>query len=106
MIASALHTRVLDALMALVAPLLGVAALLMGGFRRTGFLARILGAVLLMIAVNSMQGALVSMTLKTDIAIWIIYIPIVFAIGISIALLWIGSREGSRQRHKPRTVTA
>jgi len=53
-----------------------------------------------------MQGALVSMTLKTDIAIWIIYIPIVFAIGISIALLWIGSREGSRQRHKPRTVTA
>ena len=106
MVESELHTRVLDALTALIAPLLGVAALLMGGFRRTGFLARILGAVMLMIAVNALQGALVSMTLKTDIAIWIIYIPIVFAVAMSTGLLWIGSREGSRPRHKNQVVPA
>lgn len=106
MVASALHERVLDALIGLIAPLLGVAALLVGRFRRTGFLARILGAVILMIAVNSMQGALVSMTLKTDISIWVIYIPIVFAVGISAFLLWIGSREGSRPRRKAQAVPA
>lgn len=106
MVASAMHTRLLDALIALIAPLLGVAALLMGGFRRTGFLVRILGAVILMFAVNSMQGALVSMTLKSDIAIWIIYIPILFAIAVSSGLLWMGSREGSRPRPKKSAVPA
>lgn len=106
MVASAMHTRLLDALIALIAPLLGVASLLMGGFRRTGFLARILGAVMLMVAINAMQGALVSMTLKSDIAIWIIYIPIVFALTISTGLLWIGSREGSRPRQNTRAVPA
>lgn len=104
MITGAVHARVLDALIALIAPLLGVASLLVGGFRRTGFLLRILGAVLLMIAVNAMQGVLVSMTLKSDIAIWIIYLPIVFAVGISAVLLWTGSREGSRPRQKTQAV--
>ncbi len=103
---TALHTRVLDALTGLIAPLIGVAALLVGRFRRTGFLARILGAVVLMIAINAMQGALISLTLKTGIFIWIIYIPVVLAVAISTMLLWIGSREGSRPRHKPRPVTA
>jgi lipopolysaccharide export system permease protein len=105
-ITTALNERVLDALTALVAPLLGVAALLVGRFRRTGFLTRIIGAVLLMIAVNATQGALVSLTLKSDVTIWIIYIPIVFAIGISALLLWIGSREGRRPKRKTRPVTA
>lgn len=89
---STVHERILDALIAFVAPLIGVAALLVGRFRRTGFMVRILGAVLLMVAVNALQGALVSATLKSGLPIGIIYTPIVVSIGISWILLWIGSQ--------------
>lgn len=89
----AIHERVLDALIAFVAPLMGVAALLVGRFQRTGFMVRILGAVLLMVAVNALQGALVSTTLKSDLPIGIIYLPIIFAVVTSWILLWIGSQS-------------
>jgi lipopolysaccharide export system permease protein len=90
---STINERILDALIALVAPLIGVAALLVGRFRRTGFLVRILGAVLLMVAVNALQGALVSATIKSDLAIGLIYVPVVFSVAISTLLLWIGSQS-------------
>lgn len=90
---SAIHERILDALIALVAPLIGVASLLVGRFRRTGFMVRILGAVLFMVAVNALQGALVSATLNSGMPIGIIYVPIVAAIAVSCLLLWIGSQS-------------
>ena len=97
-VAEELHGRFAQPLLCIVAALVGFSTLLLGGFSRFGIWRQILGAVVILIFIKLIEGA-VSDVVRKDAANWIlIYLPAVVGLGISWLLLWITARPSLLKR--------
>ena len=100
-IAEELHGRIAQPLLCLVAAMIGFSTLLLGGFSRFGIWRQIIGAVVLLILVKVIEGA-VTNTVRDNAAMWVlIYAPAAFGIGVSCMMLWVSARPTLFKRQKP-----
>ena len=99
------HLRLQQPMLALVAALIGVATLLAGGFSRFGLGRQMVLAVLLLVVVKMVEGALGSM-IQAQARAWpLIYVPVALGLAIAWALLWYAARPHGRRR-VPRSAAA
>jgi lipopolysaccharide export system permease protein len=94
------HERFSDALNALIAPLIGFAALMVGGYSRFGVWRQIIGAIGALILVQMVsqagQGAV-----RNDAGLWFLaYAGPVFGLGIGLFLLLIADRPALFKRRR------
>jgi lipopolysaccharide export system permease protein len=87
------HDRNAKTLLALLFPVLGMVALLVGGYRRSGFTKRIVLGVLIMAGLDSLRG-----TTKTWISeapsIWFLhYLSVLVCILLILSLLWMANHD-------------
>ena len=88
-----LHDRNAKTLLALLFPVLGMVTLLVGGYRRSGFTARIVVGVLLMAGLDSFRGA-TKKWVTDDPSIWYVhYLSILTCIVLIILLLWLANHN-------------
>jgi lipopolysaccharide export system permease protein len=94
------HQRIVHTLLAVTAPLLGFATLLVGGFSRFGIWQRVVGAVALLVVIQSAGLATATLPIARP-AIWpLYYLPTALALGMTVLLLWLAARPGLlRRRH-------
>jgi lipopolysaccharide export system permease protein len=87
------HDRHAKTLLALLFPVLGLAVLLVGGYRRSGFTWRIIVGVLMMAGLDSLRGATKSWANETPL-IWAVqYSSAVLCIVLIFVLLWLASND-------------
>lgn len=102
------NLRIAQPFTALVAALIGFAALLTGGFSRFGVWRQILLAVGLLIVVQVIE-TMAAGAARQDVRLWpLVYLPILVGLAISAALLFIADRPGlfaGRRRARRREVT-
>lgn len=96
------HERFSDALNGFFAPLVGFAALLVGGFSRFGVWRQIIGAVLALIVIQMVtqagQGAV-----RGDARLWpLAYLGPLTGLGIGLGLLSLSARPALFRRRRPR----
>lgn len=92
------HLRLQQPLLALAAALIGVATLLAGGFSRLGLGRQMILAVLLLVVVKMVEGALGG-AIRAHAGAWpLIYVPVALGLGIAGALLWHAGRPRMRRR--------
>lgn len=95
---TALHGRFSQALMCIIAGLIGFATLLSGGFSRFGVWRQILTAFVLLIVVKLVEGAVAAPVLKMP-AMWpILYLPSLLGFAITAALLHAAANPGLLRR--------
>ena len=95
---SALHARFAQAILCIVAALIGFATLLQGGFSRFGVWRQILTAFMLLIGVKLVEGG-VAGTVLTAPALWpLLYLPSLIGFVIGWALLYSAARPGLLRR--------
>ncbi len=95
------HQRFSQPLMATVAPLIGFAALLLGGFSRFGIWNQIFLAVGLVIALYTLDNALQDQALKSPGGWVLVYIPSVTGFVVTTIMLWIAANPGFFRRRPP-----
>lgn len=90
---SLFHDRHAKTLLALLFPVLGMAVLLVGGYRRAGFTKRIISGVLIMAGLDSFRGATKSWV--ADAAeLWPTqYFAPLLCAGLIVGLLWLASKD-------------
>ena len=99
------HGRINQAVLALVAALVGFSAMLVGGFSRFGLWRQIMGAVVALIVLKFFDNV-VADTARRDAALWpLTYGASVLGLLAAGALLWISDRPGLFRR-KRYTVAA
>lgn len=86
------HGRLASPLMAIAAPLIGFAALMLGGFSRFGLWRQIGLAVGLLILMQLVWTAASSTAMKTDGAWPAVYLAPLAGIALAVGLLWHGQR--------------
>ncbi|MFP4043348.1 MAG: LPS export ABC transporter permease LptF [Rhodosalinus sp.] len=92
------HLRLQEPMLGLVAALIGVATLLAGGFSRLGLGRQMVLAVLFLVVVKMVEGALGSV-IQAQARAWpLIYVPVALGLGIAWALLWYAARPKGRRR--------
>ncbi|MEM1064742.1 MAG: LPS export ABC transporter permease LptF [Pseudomonadota bacterium] len=92
------HRRMTQSMMAFVGPLIGFATLMLAGFSRFGIWNQIFGAVLLIVAIQTFDGAMIDITRETA-ALWpLIYLPPLVALVLSVAMLWLAAHPGLFRR--------
>jgi lipopolysaccharide export system permease protein len=95
------HQRIVHTLLAVTAPLLGFATLLVGGFSRFGLWQRVVGAVALLVVIQSAGLATAPLPIARP-DIWpLYYLPTVLALVATTVLLWLAARPrrlGLRRR--------
>jgi len=94
------HERISNAMNGFVAPLIGFAALLVGGFSRFGIWRQIVGAVFALIVVQMLtqagQGAV-----QSDARVWpMAYVGPLFGFSLAVGLLFVADRPGLFRRRK------
>ncbi|MEL7151025.1 MAG: LPS export ABC transporter permease LptF [Pseudomonadota bacterium] len=94
------HERISNAMNGFVAPLIGFAALLVGGFSRFGIWRQIVGAVFALIVVQMLtqagQGAV-----QSDANVWpMAYVGPLFGFSLAMGLLFVADRPGLFRRRK------
>lgn len=94
------HMRLQQPLLAVVAALIGVATLLAGGFSRMGLGPQIALAVMLLVVVKMVEGALGNLVQSVARAWPAVYLPSVVGLAIAGALLAYAAR--TRRRPAPR----
>jgi lipopolysaccharide export system permease protein len=100
------HLRLQEPMLGLVAALIGVATLLAGGFSRLGLGRQMVLAVLFLVVVKMVEGALGSV-IQAQARAWpLIYVPVALGLGIAWALLWYAARPKSRRRAIARAEAA
>lgn len=88
-----LHDRVVKTLLALLFPVLGMVALLVGGYRRSGFTVRIILGVLMMAALDAFRGA-TKTWISVDHTLWYThYLSVISCIALIFILLWLSSHD-------------
>lgn len=93
---AAVHDRIAESLLALVAALLGFAPLLLGQFSRLGVWRQIIGAVFLVIMIKGIE-TLTTATLRDEPEKWwIAYLPV--AAGLSVVIGLLARASGARLR--------
>ena len=101
-----LHGRFAQALMCIVAAMIGFATLLLGSFSRFGIWWQIVTAFVLLVAVKMVEGGVTGVVLK-NAATWpLMYLPATMGFGITLVLLYIAARPGLLRRLWPRRQTA
>ncbi|MGR3634150.1 MAG: LPS export ABC transporter permease LptF [Limimaricola soesokkakensis] len=92
------HDRVAAALLSVAAPLIGFATLLIGGFSRFGVWRQILGAIGLIILVQSLESVVAS-ALRGDPSRWpLVYVPAIAALAIVAVELVLAGRPRRKYR--------
>lgn len=87
------HDRHAKTLLALLFPVLGLAVLLVGGYRRAGFTWRIIAGVLLMAGLDSFRGATKSWVNEMP-SIWFVqYLSATLCVILIMALLWVAGNN-------------
>lgn len=98
-----LHGRFNQALLCIVAALVGFASLLVGSFSRFGVWRQIVAAFTLLVGIKMIEGV-VSGPVLADAALWpLLYLPSVAGSAAVLALLWLATNPGllRRRRRKP-----
>jgi lipopolysaccharide export system permease protein len=86
------HGRINQAVLAVVAALVGFASLLVGGYSRFGLWRQIIGAILMLILLKSLDNALAGLV-RREAAPWILsYVSSLAGLALTWALLWIAAR--------------
>jgi lipopolysaccharide export system permease protein len=99
------HGRIAHTLLAVTAPMLGFATLLLGGFSRFGIWRRVVGAVALLVLIQSAGLATASLPIQRP-ELWpVYYLPTALALAASALLLWLAARPGLLRR-RVRSVPA
>ena len=96
------HERISQALLCVVAALIGFSALMMGGFSRFGLWRQILLAVVMLILVKSLDNYANGLAFK-DADLWpLVYLSSLVGILAGIGMLWVSARPAlfSRRRHR------
>ncbi|MCZ7675483.1 MAG: LPS export ABC transporter permease LptF [Roseovarius sp.] len=88
----ALHTRFAQALMCVVAALIGFATLLLGGFSRFGVWWQVVAAFVLLIGVKLIEGAVTGVVLAKAAAWPLMYLPAAAGLAIAAVLLLLSAR--------------
>jgi lipopolysaccharide export system permease protein len=92
------HGRITHTLLSVVAPLLGFATLLLGGFSRFGIWRRVVGAVALLILVQSVGLATAQIPIARP-ELWpLYYLPFALGLVLVAALLTIAARPALFRR--------
>lgn len=81
------QSRLVKSLFSLFMPLLGAAILFSGSFSRTGFYYRIVFAVIILLGLNTMRGAMESFAVKSPSQSYVLYSPIILSAFIILLLL-------------------
>lgn len=93
------HERITQSLLALVAPVLGFAVLMLGGFSRFGLWRQIMGAIFALVAVETLDNALAGVA-RSDPGLWYLaYSAPLLALIAAYLLLALAGR--TRSRHRP-----
>ena len=96
-LAEANHKLVMP-LSALVLPLLALGAILAGGFRRGGFMGRVMGAVGIALMVQTGVGVSKSMVQGNGDLFWIMYLPPLLGLITALLLLYKAGRVPGQRR--------
>ncbi len=97
-----LHQRFAEPLLCVVGALIGFSALLVGGFSRFGVWRQIIMALLLLVVVKSIEGAVTTPARRND-ALWpLIYLPELIGFAMAGGLLaWSGRKRRRGRPHRP-----
>ena len=102
MVAYALHNRFAQALMCIVATLVGFATLLLGGFSRFGIWWQIVTAFFLLVGIKVIEGSVTGVVIASA-SLWpVMYAPAALGFAITALLLYIADRPGLLRRLWPR----
>jgi lipopolysaccharide export system permease protein len=104
LIAKTIHERSAKALLAIIAPLIGFAALMAGGFSRFGLWRQIFLAFGLLIFVKSVDSAAVSAARRTAENWPVLYSATVVGFGVTVALLWYAADPNRWRKTLPKTA--
>ncbi|MEL6645038.1 MAG: LPS export ABC transporter permease LptF [Pseudomonadota bacterium] len=96
------HGRITQSLMALAGPLVGFAALMLGGFSRFGVWKQIFGAVFAIIVLQTFANAMSDATQSNPDQWPLIYLPSLSGLVLAWIMLWIAAHPNiARPRRKP-----
>lgn len=102
MVAYALHNRFAQALMCIVATLVGFATLLLGGFSRFGIWWQIVTAFFLLVGIKVIEGSITGVVIG-HAALWpVMYAPAALGFAITALMLYLADRPGLFRRLWPR----
>lgn len=91
------HARITEALLGLVAPLVGFAALMLGGFSRFGVWRQIIGAIVCLIAIQLADNAVTDAA--RSLGLWpMAYGPAILGLLLTAAMLWKAAHPGLLRR--------
>jgi len=92
------HGRITHTLLAVSAPLLGFATLLLGGFSRFGIWRRVVAAVAFLVLIQTAGLALASLPISKP-ELWpLYYLSFAFALAAAASLLWLSGNPGTFRR--------
>jgi lipopolysaccharide export system permease protein len=95
------HARIGQPFLALATSLVGFAALLLGAFSRFGLWRQILGAIILLIAVQMINNAAFSASFAPGYGWVLVYVAPFIGVLASLVMLWIAQRP--RRRHRAQS---
>ncbi len=88
------HDRIAQALSAVLTSLIGFSAMLIGNFTRFGRWRQILGALMALAVLQSLDNAMADVA-RSDTSLWpLTYGAVVLGLGVAYAILWISARPG------------
>lgn len=98
------HGRITQSLMALAGPLVGFAALMLGGFSRFGVWKQIFLAVFIIIVLQTFSNALADAT-QSDPTLWpMIYLPSLSGLLVAAVMLWVAAHPNLGRRRRKTGV--
>lgn len=92
------HSRISSPLLALAAPLVGFAALMLGGYSRFGLMPQIALGVGLLIVLQTISTVAAGRALRSDLAWPLVYLAPLAGLAIAGGLLWLAQRPRRRRR--------
>lgn len=99
------HSRIAEAFLGLIGPLIGFATLLVGGFSRFGVWRQIVAAIFLIVLVKMIESGATN-AVRTDPGLWALaYVPTVCGLAIAASLLTWSTNPGLFRRWRRRAAT-
>jgi len=92
------HGRMTHTLLAVTAPLLGFSTLLLGGFSRFGIWRRVVGAVALLVIIQSFALAISALPIAQPNLWPVYYVPTALSLAVAALILWLSARPGLFRR--------
>ncbi len=98
------QSRLVKSLFSLLMPLLGAAVLFSGSFSRAGFYYRIIFAIVLLLAINTLRGITENFVVKSPALSFALYTPAVLSLAIIALLVLISIKGWNSSSLTKRTV--